>query len=28
MLENGTMECTSTNCYTSKVTKIIYTKTR
>lgn len=28
MLENGTMECTSTNFYTNKVTKIIYTKTR
>ena len=28
MLENGKMECTSTNCYTQKITKIIYTKTR
>lgn len=28
MLENGTLECTSTNCYTQKITKIIYTKIR
>ena len=28
MLENGTIECTSTNCITQKITKIIYTKTR